>query len=206
MKSKNKRKQSKRTVIAVKYDPRLPSLTNIMAKHWRSMISQDQYLSECFPETPLTAFKRPKNLRELIIKAKVPPPQNMRPQREIRGMRKCGTTCTACPYIKEDKKIKIDQQNTWNLYRKHTCNSFNIIYMLECNLDKCKLRYIGESKRSVKHRLADHRGYIINQHVDKATGAHFNTPGHSLANLTCTVLEQVRYNNKLQKRERKMVH
>ena len=67
--------------------------------------------------------------------------------------------------------------------------------MLKCNLDKCKLRYIGESNRSVKYRLADHRGYIIKQQGDKATGAHFNTPGHSLANLTCTVLETVRYND-----------
>ena len=67
--------------------------------------------------------------------------------------------------------------------------------MLECNIEKCGQRYIGESKQSIKHRLAEHRGYIVNNRVDKATGAHFNSPGHSLANLTCTVLEQVRYND-----------
>ena len=67
--------------------------------------------------------------------------------------------------------------------------------MIECNKNKCKLRYIGESKRAIKHRLADYRGYIVNNHADKATGAHFNSPEHSLANMTCTILEPVKYND-----------
>ena len=40
---------------------------------------------------------------------------------------------------------------------------------------------IGESKSSLKHQLADHRGYIVNKHVDKAIEAQYNLPGHSLA-------------------------
>ena len=74
--------------------------------------------------------------------------------------------------------------------------------MLECNKDNCKERYIGESKRSLKTRLADHRGYIVNHHVDKATGAHFNQPGHSLANLRVTILEQVKVNSTSYRKER----
>ena len=74
--------------------------------------------------------------------------------------------------------------------------------MLECNIEKCGQRYIGESKQSIKHRLAEHRGYIVNNRVDKATGAHFNSPGHSLANMTCSVLEQVKFNDTLDRKER----
>ena len=43
----------------------------------------------------------------------------------------------------------------------------------------------------LKFRLDDHRGYG-NNHVDTATGSHFNQPGHSLADMSVTVLEQVR--------------
>ena len=51
------------------------------------------------------------------------------------------------------------------------------------------MRYIGETKRMLRNRLADHRGYIKNQDTDKVTGAHFNLPGHDLSNLKITVLE-----------------
>ena len=61
------------------------------------------------------------------------------------------------------------------------------------NRDKFKQWYIGESKRAINHWLADHRGSIVNNHVDKATEAHFNSPGHTLANMTCTIL--VNYND-----------
>ena len=69
--------------------------------------------------------------------------------------------------------------------------------MLECKKDTCKKRYIRETKRAIKHCLADHRGYIVNHHVDKAVGAHFNQPGHSLSDLSCTILEQVKVKNDL---------
>ena len=184
------------------FDPRLPSIQTIVTKHWRSMAKQDQHLAECFSEPPLTAFRRPKNLRELLIKAKVPSPPNLRPERNIKGMKRCRKGCTACPYVRETKNVKINKKETWQINRKHDCQSFNIIYLIECNIDKCKQRYIGESKRAIQHRLADHRGYIVNNHVDKATGAHFNSPGHSLANMTFTVLEQVKYKDTNYRKER----
>ena len=60
--------------------------------------------------------------------------------------------------------------------------------MLECK--KCNQRYIGTTGRTLKFRLADHRGYITNQVESRATGAHFNLPGHSLADLRVRILEQ----------------
>ena len=40
----NKPKKTQRPVLVVPYDPRLPAITSIIAKHWRSMGSQDSYL------------------------------------------------------------------------------------------------------------------------------------------------------------------
>ena len=54
----SKPNQTERPVLAVTYDPRLPSITNIQAKHWRSMTSQDKYLAEVFKEPPMTAYKK----------------------------------------------------------------------------------------------------------------------------------------------------
>ena len=70
----------------------------------------------------------------------------------------------------------------------------------------CEEKYIGHTKRIIKFRIADHRGYITNQVISRATGAHFNLPGHSLADLKFTILEQVRYNDEEYRREREIFH
>ena len=49
---------------------------------------------------------------------------------------------------------------------------------------------IGETKRMLIFRLADHRGYITNVDVTQATGAHVNMPGHSLSDFSATSVEQ----------------
>ena len=89
-------------------DPRLPDIQSIQAKHWRSMVCQDPYLSEVFPEPPLTAYKRQRNVRDHLIRAKVPSDPKLHPQRRQRGMKKCGKDCSACPFIREVKSLKMN--------------------------------------------------------------------------------------------------
>ena len=89
------------------------------------------------------------------------------------------------------KNIKYGN-STWKLNNKFTCETFNSIYMIICKKDNCQLRYIGQSKRPLKFRLADHRGYISNKLTSKATGNHFNLPDHALSDLSVTIIEQVK--------------
>jgi hypothetical protein len=192
-------KASNRPVFAVTFDPRLPSIPNIQAKHWRSMVGQDTYLAEVFKEPPLTAFRRQKNIRNHLIRALVP--NISRPKRNLTGMNKCGKNCSACPYIKEGKSIKINSVN-WKINKQVNCNSYNSIYAIQCKKDSCKKTYIGQSGRMLQTRLMEHRGYISNNDTSKATGEHFNLPGHSLSDLTVTILEQVKNNDQLYREER----
>ena len=41
-----KKRKKIRPIFALKFDPRLPSIINIQARHWRSMTHQDNYLAE----------------------------------------------------------------------------------------------------------------------------------------------------------------
>ena len=82
------------------------------------------------------------------------------------------------------------------------CSSYNIVYLIECNKEKCKQRYIGETKRPLRTRLANHRGYVVNHHIDQATGAHFSLPGHNVSNMKITILEQVKFNNEAYRKQR----
>ena len=111
-------------------------------------------------------------------------------------MRKCTKNCTACPYIKEVKSLKVNN-GEWKINQSVNSESTNCIYLIQCKKSNCKAIYIGETKRSLKDRLSDHRGYINNEKDETATGNYFMSPGHELSDLSITVLEVVKQKDDL---------
>ena len=66
-----------------------------------------------------------------------------------------------------------------------------MVYAVICKKGKCKKKaYLGETKRMLKFHLADHCGCVRNQTLDKAIGEHFSLPGHSVSDLSITIIEQ----------------
>ena len=116
-------------------------------------------------------------------------------------MKKCGKSCPAYPYVKEGKEIQ-NNQTKWVINSSVNFESFNIIYLLECNKSTCKARYIGQSFRPLKKRFSEHKGYINSTFPTQFTGRHLNLPGHSIDNITVTILEKVRRNNESYRKER----
>ena len=94
----------------------------------------------------------------------------------------------------------MNKQKTWKINKNVNCLTENIVYLIECT--KCKEKYIGESERSLKCRLADHRGYVDNGLINTATGSHFNQPGHSLSNLSITIIEKQKNKSGIYRKER----
>ena len=128
--------QTRRPICVVTHDPRLPDIKDIQLKHWTRMKHASPYLAEVFPKPPLVAFKRQKLFKDYIIRSKVPPLTNMRPKRLIKGMRKCGKPCPACPYVREGKEIP-NNETKWTINSAVNCNSYNIIYLIEYNKPTC---------------------------------------------------------------------
>ena len=135
----------------------------------------------------------------------MPHPLKLYSKRVIKGMKKCNRQCPACPYIKEGKVIKA-ANFTWSINMDLNCESSNIIYMIECNIDRCKMRYIGESERKLSKRLSEHRGYVTNHLLSQATGYHFNLPGHNISNMTITAIEKVKKMDSSYRKERERYH
>ena len=46
LRKSNKPKQTQRPVLVTPYDPRLPAITTVQAKHWRTMVNQESYLKK----------------------------------------------------------------------------------------------------------------------------------------------------------------
>ena len=63
------------------------------------------------------------------------------------------------------------------------------VYNIKCSKPKCEMDYVGISTRPYARRMQEHLGYIRNSNLDKATGHHFNQPGHTIANVQMTILE-----------------
>ena len=57
LKDVNKEIGNPRPVFVVLFDPRMPSVSSIVTKHWRTMVNTDLYLREVFPAPPLIAEK-----------------------------------------------------------------------------------------------------------------------------------------------------
>ena len=74
--------------------------------------------------------------------------------------------------------------------------------MIQCNLEKCKQKYLGESERTLHERMSEHVGYVRTKKISLATGEHCNKPGHSLGNMTVTILEKVKSQDPFYRKER----
>ena len=158
----------------------------------------NEYLKDVFPEPPMVAYRRHKNIRENLIRAKVAPKID-RCQRNKNGMKKCNKPCKACPFINETKLIKTNTFK-WEIRKHVQCGTSNIVYLLECT--KCFEMYIGETKRPLRERISEHVQYARSLIPTKATGIHFNKPGHSIANMKFVVLEQTKNSDDLYRKER----
>ena len=169
------------------------------------MKTSDPYLSEVFPNPPIVAYKRQKNIKNFLIRAKIPSKQKYNPKRNTNGMKKCGKSCPACPFISEGKFITLNKRR-WEIHGHLTCETKNIVYLIECKKQKCKARYVGESERQLKERLSDHKQYIKSIVPTQATGEHFNQPGHTLSDLSITIIEKVKKNETMYRKQREKFH
>lgn len=186
--NKEKDQSKRRPVFSVEYHPSLPAMPKLLQKHWRVMV-EDPQLKEAFPLPPLVAYRRPQNLKEKLIRAKLPPAYT-RPKRKTPGMSKCKFSCQTCPYVNPGKHIKANGSSyNHEIECSANCKTSNIVYCLSCS--KCKEQYVGETEKSLGVRFGQHKGYVRNNKLDKATGYHFNLPGHSIADMRIAVMEKM---------------
>ena len=167
-------------------------------------MSQDPYLAVGFPLPPLVAYRRPPNIRDKLIRAKVPDPPPVRPKRNIPGMKKCNN-CPICPFVTTGQIVKSTQTNlSIDINMSVNCQTKNIIYMLGCK--KCQAQYIGETQRTLQERFSEHLGYVKNKQNNKVTGEHFNSKGHSQSDMKITIVEKLHNNSILFRKQREKMY
>ena len=189
-----------RPILSLQYDPRLPHISNVLFKFWKVM-TQNPLLKKIFPEAPMVCWTRPKNLRECLIRAKLPKIlEPKRPSRNKIGFKHCGYDCILCKFSPKfaDNIVSSVTKEKFPILSNLTCNSENIIYCITCTKDNgnCKThpQYIGQTGRKAVDRFREHRNSIEPNSV-KTVGQHFSQNGHNPCHLQFIPFEQLKSEN-----------
>ena len=131
----------------------------------------------------MIAFRRPPSLRNLLVRAEVPPTNDSSIPPIQHGMFRCTSRCVTCQeHILESDSFKSHTTGAHHKIRGHiTCTTSNIIYLISCRI--CGIQYIGEMKNSFKKRFYGHRSTVKTQKLDTPVGQHFNLPSHSISDM-----------------------
>ena len=201
------------------YDPRFPAITDILRKHHKIMVEKDGRLQKIFSQPPVVCYSRPKNLRDELVRAKLPRATGRRSARKKPdGFFKCSDVmCRLCPYT-GDPKVRVIKEviclHTGEKFpiRGHiTCKSSGIIYEGHCQKrDKtCPngAQYIGESGKRAVDRFVGHKGTICQPGQAQTTapvGVHFRSPGHSLSDFVFVPFEKCYSSDQVRKARESM--
>ena len=181
LKRKKTESKEKRVPIVLTYSKLLPDVRKILRKHQNTLFNSDR-MREVFPETPLLAFRRDKNLCDTLVHSKT--------ERTLKFDENC--SCGICKIIKRDDIWDTNDKRSFAVVKDAKCTDKNLIYALICK--KCdKTIYVGETERTLKERTEEHLRDIRYQ-KDKPIMKHFNK--HDACDMQVAVMRKTTGKNK----------
>ena len=171
-----------RIPFVITYHLGLPSISNIL-KTFVPVLHSFIRCKEAIPNLPLTAHRRPKNLRDTLGQASTSNTNT------ATGFQPCNTPrCKTCIHTTPSRTFTSSMNNkTYNIRHTLTCNSRNDIYLITCK--KCKKQYVGQTSQ-LRPRFTQHR-FTINSDNGYPVARHLNSPGHSINNLQITAIDHL---------------
>ena len=189
------KKSNSRTPFTTTYNRHHPPIQKIINDHW-DLLHTHGKTAEAFQERPVVAFKRNKNLREILGQVHISRDKKIikrKPQRHT-GSRAClsSTKNLCCRHLNTTKTFTSDNTGeTLDILHSLNCRSRNVIYLGHCILCP-RTQYVGKSEPPANLRINTHRHDV----KDPSGGAfdhHFALPGHDFnQHARFTLIEQVR--------------
>ena len=111
--NKEKSEKQKKLVLNITYHPALKRLGSIL-KHIHVLLACDKEHKKVFQDIPIVGFKRGKSLKDLLVRAKVPPVCNLKG-----GSSKClGKRCGVCTFVENTTEFTSKTGKTYDI-RSH---------------------------------------------------------------------------------------
>ncbi|XP_033729648.1 uncharacterized protein LOC117318802 [Pecten maximus] len=182
------RPKTGRVPCVVTFHPGMPALSKIFQKHWHIVLSSSK-LEGIFPEPPILAYRRPKNIRYLVVSGNLPSPSNA-------SATGCFETCSSkrcklCPYTHSTNSFNCETNGQkYRILQSVSCTSANVIYLITCA--KCSMQYVGETKTQLNLRINYHRCSIKQKRQDLPVARHFNMPSHTWHDMQVVPIDHCR--------------
>ena len=171
------------TVYAITtYHPTQQDFRKIIDSNWNLLGSPRT--QELFEVRIIFGHRRPKNLREHLVRAALKPPPTDADRLVLSQRakdRECAShgRCKYCPRLDTSGTIKGNSDGRKFRSRVSvTCRSNNLIYAIECT--RCGMHYVGQTKRRLMDRMVNHFATIRGEQMKYPVGHHFSRRNHHL--------------------------
>jgi hypothetical protein len=173
--------RGRRIPFTTTFNKNLPDINSTINKHWH-LLQTNTKVAESFNEKPMVAFRRNKNLRELIGQTHLSGNKKILPlnKKKTGSSRAClnhgNNQC--CKHMTSTKTFQshITKEN-FKIKHHLNCRSRNVVYLGYCILCK-RSQYVGKSEPPFNLRINTHR-YDVKSPNGGPFDKHFNLPGHN---------------------------
>ena len=152
------------------------------------------------PLPPRLSFRRPRNLGNIISRAKRPSATHQTAHtcepckiKKLEQNPSRKPRCEICPLLPSQTQITSSAtQKTHKLLllERANCDSIFVVYCLTCT--KCNLQYVGKAE-NFRLRVNNHKSCITKKKPDdqgcRILYSHFADPGHDLSDVKFTILQ-----------------
>ena len=165
-------------VFNITYHPNFSNLKDAMSFLYL-LLTPDQEHQQLFHKVPIIGFRRAKSLKDILVKAKVPP--------VLKNEGSCGPCkkwrCEICQHIVSTDNFKSTTTQRTHFIRPLDlkCSSKNVVYLFTCKT--CSKQYTGSTEdfrpRFSNYRCA-HRKFLKRKKVKQDLfNAHFVGADHN---------------------------
>ena len=144
---------------------------------------------------PIPSYRRPKNLRDEVVQAKVPKPTSNVRKRKRCGYKRClATRCYSCSLSRNSTThTATNASKSWPIFSPTDCNTRRGIYTCKCKKGCPGSDYVGKTTQPMKDRWAGHRSAVkpILGDAKTTVGKHFSAKGHSVSDMVFCCIERV---------------
>ena len=190
------KQDSNKLTLVLTYDPRLPSIPGVLQKHAKTL-KMDSQMQETFADGFQVAFKRHRNVKEFLCRARLYDVGLRRNEtrQATKGWRKCNRCMTCSRSLNVTRYTGSATKEIFTISEDICCKDSPTIYILECTKCQHQPQYVGKTTRCLMDRGRDHINAIDKGNFEGSTSGkmyrHFTTNNHTSRDFRIFAIEKV---------------
>ena len=141
-----------RIPFVVSYHPALSELRGLVSR-LQNMLEASEEHKRVFRHEPLVVFRHAPNLKDSLVRAKLPKLQI----ESDKGCFRCGKSrCQLCRFMSEGNSFRSNVSGSeFKISSRYTCDSSGVVYLLGCKV--CGKQYVGSTFTSFRVRFNNYK-------------------------------------------------